>query len=655
MKTIRGRILLSFLSVSLIVLFVIGYVSYSVSKNALLNAASNEGRALAEKLRDSFQQYISARAEFLEITAGHEEMRSGDWERIRGFLSSLDARELDLQTFFFIQPDGDALYLDGQINKLGDRAYFKEAMATGKTIIGDPLLSRATNEMVIIVASPVKGSDGKPRGVLCGRIVANSLVKIIEAQKWGKEGYAFAVDYSGILVAHPNQEFIGVENALEENEKFAPGVSRGLRRAREGETSTANFVKDGETTLMAFSRVPRTGWLVALIAPEKDFLDGIYLIRNIIAALSAAALFLMLGVSLLIARSISSLVSKVIEKMNSLAEGDFSTPLDLKGLDEARILSEAVCTMIRGIRTLLDNTIKLSASVLEGMHKLNEDTKTMDNIGKSMLVAFDSVSQTSNALSETGDSIEEIATAAESGARAASNAGENTVAVVAEAEDGSRELKGILLSVQKVFTAEKTVGETIRELHSSVAQIAGFVNTITSIADQTNLLALNAAIEAARAGDAGRGFAVVADEVRKLAEESSGAAEDIGAVISSIVEKTDMAVKESGHSLTEVSTLEEAATKTEKKIEGIADRMEAVSNDVQSIAALMEEQSASIHEMTAVMEKLSRSGIESARRMEEGMELLSESSRLASEFNHMSQGLLEGVEELKDSLALFKI
>jgi len=279
-RTIRGRILFSFLLVSLVGLGVAGFTSYSVSRNALLDAARSEGTALAEKLRDSFQQYISARGSFLETVAGHEEMKSGDWERSRKFLSSLDAKGMDIQAFFFIQPSGDALYLDGRVSKLGDRAYFKDAMSTGKTVISNPLLSRTTNEMVVIVASPVVGADGKPAGVLCGRIVANAFLEIVKVQKWGADGYAFVVDSTGLVAAHPNQELIGTENVMDEkSEKFSAGVRHGLKLAQENKTSVTSFSENGETMMIAFSRVPGTGWLVALIAPEKDFLESVYMVR----------------------------------------------------------------------------------------------------------------------------------------------------------------------------------------------------------------------------------------------------------------------------------------------------------------------------------------------------------------------------------------
>ena len=118
-------------------------------------------------------------------------------------------------------------------------------------------------------------------------------------------------------------------------------------------------------------------------------------------------------------------------------------------------------------------------------------------------------------------------------------------------QDSSRSASESLANVQSLITdvnqlIEQTnnMRQNMEELVVNSSRISQMSHTITQVAEQTNLLALNAAIEAARAGEYGRGFAVVADEVKSLADTTKSAAVDIGNIMASFSESTELMVQD---------------------------------------------------------------------------------------------------------------
>ena len=118
---------------------------------------------------------------------------------------------------------------------------------------------------------------------------------------------------------------------------------------------------------------------------------------------------------------------------------------------------------------------------------------------------------------------------------AAAGAAEELIASIGEI---SRQI-GQAAEVASHSVAEaQTTNEHMTRLADTVQHIGEVVSLIRSIAGQTNLLALNATIEAARAGEAGRGFAVVASEVKSLAVQTAKATEQIATQIEAVQSST---------------------------------------------------------------------------------------------------------------------
>jgi methyl-accepting chemotaxis protein len=152
----------------------------------------------------------------------------------------------------------------------------------------------------------------------------------------------------------------------------------------------------------------------------------------------------------------------------------------------------------------------------------------------------------------------------------------------------------------------------IAELADRADKINNVLSMIGDIAEQTNLLALNATIEAARAGDAGKGFAVVASEVKSLANQSANATDEIGKLLSGILEATGDAVQVNKEIVSVVSQISDSSA---------------------GIASAVEEQTATTDEIARAAQLAATDTVEAGRSVADLNEIgnkITEASRLTA-------------------------
>ena len=154
-------------------------------------------------------------------------------------------------------------------------------------------------------------------------------------------------------------------------------------------------------------------------------------------------------------------------------------------------------------------------------------------------------------------------------------AAEMATAAAGAAESGSG---AVAKSLQSIETVQK-----------GAVRVSEIVRIIGEIASQTNLLAFNAAIEAARAGQHGVGFSVVASEVRKLAENSSGAAREIGKLIEETVQQIGQGAEVSRTAARSFEGILASVGKTRGHVNEIADATQKQRITADEVARLIDE------------------------------------------------------------------
>jgi len=308
---------------------------------------------------------------------------------------------------------------------------------------------------------------------------------------------------------------------------------------------------------------------------------------TIITVLLGTALALSILLSFVIIRSITTPVGKASALAERMAEGDFTTKLDINQQDEIGLMAKSLNSMIEQLGSMI-------REIVGGVGQLTASSADMAAVSQ----------QLSSAARDTSSKSETVAAATEemnvnfqsvSAAMEQSTANVNMVA--SSTEEMTATVNEIAQSAEKARSISegavkqsRRTSEKMAELGESARKIGRVTETITEISEQTNLLALNATIEAARAGDAGKGFAVVANEIKELARQTAAATVDIKNQISEMQETTAVTVED-------IERIAEVITEINSVINGIATAVEEQSAASSEIAGNISQASQGIAEV----------------------------------------------------------
>ena len=649
-----------------------GVASYRTSANAIEKRVNESLPQIAEDAGKLINARLGIYFLGIDTAANRLVIRSMDWSKQLPALKEEMARQ-GFMEMGVATPDGKTRYTDGTTAELGDRDYFKNALA-GKVVMSDVVISRVTGKPVIMMAAPIT-VDGRAVGVLLARLDGQLLSEISDNVKFGDIGYSYIINGKGALIAHRKREYVtDARNFLEEgktNPEFS-ALSKMLQRMVKGERGYDSYTFVGSENFFGFAPIPNTGWSVAVGAKKSEVLEDVYEMKTTFALLSLGFLVAGALVAFALAQSIAVPVNKLVTAAVSISNGDLSATSGLDQKDEIGVLDGAIKAMVAALIAKMGEadeqakiahheTEKAQQATLEaqaakeqaerkteGMHQAARQLEGVVQIVSSASEELSAqVEQSSRGADEQSARVRETATAMEEMnatvlevARNAQQAADLSQQAKQQALEGSQIVNEAVKGIESVHTQSTAIKQDMDALGKQAENIGQIMGVIADIADQTNLLALNAAIEAARAGDAGRGFAVVADEVRKLAEKTMTATQEVGQAITGIQQGT----KKNIHNVEQVAASIEVATslsvRSGESLKQILEFVHMVNDQVQSIATASEQQSAASEEINHSVEQVANISAETAQAMEQA-------ASAVTELAQQSQALQRLIEEMK--------
>ena len=547
---------------------------------------------------------------------------------------------------------GNILSLDGKSifdgTDFSDREYFQEAKA-GNVWVSDPLVSRITGEMTIVVAAPI-WKDGIPNSTVTGVVYfvpeETFLNDIVTEIHVSENGSAYILNKNGTTIAHKDMDIVkNQENTAEDaktDSSLAALAALEIKMAK-GESGFGQYTYNGVTKFLSYAPIEETdGWSIGINAPVSDFMHSTYQGILITVILIVATIITAIILAIWVAKRIGDPVAKCTARLELLAQGDLKAPVpEVHSRNETKRLAETTASITRTISGIIGDLGQGLESIAQGdftVSSTNRElyqgdyTALLDSIGELIARQSGTMRQIGLSAEQVAAGSEQVSASAQALAQGATEQASSVEELAATISEVSGQIgetsRNAEEARQKVDEAGEMVVQCDRQMKEMVSamgeisensqQIGRIIKTIEDIAFQTNILALNAAVEAARAGEAGKGFAVVADEVRNLAGKSAAASNDTAALIEAAVQSVTKgaglanttaatldAVAENSRATAEmVEKITRAARQQASSITQISQGIDQISSVVQTNSATSEESAASSEEMSAQAQTL---------------------------------------------------
>lgn len=624
---------------------IINQVEYSLHQKAIDNA-----RYIEERFRRSFSE--------LESIANHEDIISMDWKKQKIILDA-EMKRFDYLALGIVSPDGNAKYLDGSTVYLGDREYVKNAFA-GETNMSEVIISRTTNEPVMMVAAPIK-KNKEIVGVLIARINGYYLSEITDSIAFGETGYAYIINEQGTFLAHKDRDLVlnavnYIQLAKEDSSHNAQ--AKIIQKLLDNKQGVFMYNHDGENRYMAYETLSN-GWTIALGAYEKEVLAELNDLEKLMMIITVVILIIGAIVTYFISLSITKPIYAVVKTGEFLTQGDFTHKVAqkyTKRKDEIGKLARTFNHIIESITEMIGHVHVNSEKVNEAATAMSIQAVETTNIAKQIESSMDLIQSGANSQVQTSEEssklIEEMTAGIQNLAEISTHIADDTNQINNRVIIGRDSIQDAVRQIDKIQNRAKETTGAIAKLEQDSMEIGQITQIIRDISEQTNLLALNASIEAARAGEAGKGFSVVAEEIRKLAEETANSVSKINELINKIQGNTSIAVQIMDLTRKDVEKGRNIVYEVGKEFETIAESIVRIANQINDMSAISEEMAASTEEVSASVEEMATTAQESAENVisitkstEQQLHTIEEISQFAQNLSHMADELKRAIDQ----------
>jgi methyl-accepting chemotaxis protein len=550
-NSMRGKLILFFLGLSLIPLIIVSIFAFLQSQNALRAKTNEQLQKLATNNSANIEDWLESRKKDLVVMSFNARIQSMDPVSAKSAIDQFFTGWGRYETMIVTDLSGKSISTsDNKPLDLSDRQYVKDALS-GQVVISQPVFSKATGNLIMAIAAPVK-KDGNTVGVVIATVPMTYIANLMSSAQLGKTGEAYLINSDGFFITPSRnvERLIKEERVKKAAELELKIDTYGSQQALAGKTDLAEY-KDylGNDVIGAYHWIEGQKWGIVVEQDAAEAYAAVTNIRNILIVLILIALILIIIIAIFIANSISKPIQSMASTAKLMAEGKINQEITYKSRDEIGELADSFREMISFQRSMADSaellanrdltaeiTPKSDEDVLgvafeRMLRHLREAISQVASNAHNLNAASDQLAQASD---QAGQATSQIATTIQQVARGTTQQTEAATHSAASVEELRRAIENVSKGAQAQAEAVSKMAALTGSLSSSITQVAGNANGVS--------IESNKAASAAREGSTTvtetiQGMETIRDKVgfsAQKVQEMGNRSDQIGAIVETI-------------------------------------------------------------------------------------------------------------------------
>jgi sigma-B regulation protein RsbU (phosphoserine phosphatase) len=375
--------------ITLIFALIFGY-NYLYSRRIILKNVEDNARNLAlattnriDKILRSMEVATTNLATFLQQTTYEEKQKLLDLLRsyvecnpeIYGSTIAFEPYAYDKNSLYFspyyYKSEGETKFIDvGEAYHYFHWTWYQIPKELNRPIWTEPFYDVGAGNIIMSTYSTplyrTVSGEKEFLGVLTADISLEGLQDIVSSIKIFESGYGFLISKNGTVVTHPSKDLIMHETIFSVAEARGDAYLREIgRKMIKGESGFVPFtsIVTEHKCWMAYCPVPSTGWSLAVIYPQDELMADVVNLNRTVFLLFLVGFFLLLGVIVFNARSITKPLRMLSRATRVISTGNLDAEFpQIKSRDEVGNLAESFVYMQNSLKRYIRDLTETTAA-----------------------------------------------------------------------------------------------------------------------------------------------------------------------------------------------------------------------------------------------------------------------------------------------------